>query len=84
MSKSIGFLHYRKYNSRSYTTLSRGGFTLAYKFDGSGNAIVSTARCSDKDNYCKATGRKLAEDRLTGREVMVLPAKDRNQHRQAS
>lgn len=79
MSKNeIGFLHYRRWTPYALDPVARGGYTLAYRFSGN-NAIVSIARCSEKDNYCKAAGREVALGRLDSRDVIVLVAKDRKQ-----
>lgn len=45
-----------------------GGYTVAYKskvVDGKELLFVGYAYCSSVDNFCRATGRKIAEARLT-------------------
>ena len=42
-----------------YTILPRGGATNAI-LQKDGKSFDGIAICSDKDNYCKATGRKVA------------------------
>lgn len=59
---TIKFMHYRKYDNM-FSPSSRGGLTIAYIEDGD-TVKYATARCSDKDNFDKAQGRKLAAERL--------------------
>ena len=55
------FKHIRPFNHFEYSTT--GGITLAIE---RANNIVAygMAICSDKDNFCRATGRKVAAERL--------------------
>ena len=55
------FKHIRPFNHFEYSTT--GGITLAIERT---NSIVAfgIAVCSTKDNFCRATGRKVAAERL--------------------
>jgi hypothetical protein len=53
----------------TYQAQPRGGVTVAYVLyhNERNNTLVidfATAECSDKDNYCRATGRAIASGRL--------------------
>lgn len=48
------------YDAPKYA-LAKGGLTVVADFHA---AVVGVARCSDRDNYCKRTGRVLALKRL--------------------
>lgn len=53
----------------SFTPTPRGGVTVAYTITAAaGEAgfeiFFAVAECSDKDNYCRATGRAIATGRL--------------------
>lgn len=54
---SVKFLHLRVKDSQ------KGGQTIAYKVLGQSVAF-SSAMCSDRDNYCRKTGRAIATGRL--------------------
>lgn len=59
------FMHFRHTNNGQVN--SRGGATVAYQVDKNNNVTkFAIARCSDKDNYCRKTGRNLANGRLHG------------------
>lgn len=65
------FLHFPGRNGK-------GGVTLAYivQEDSNGKHLeISFAQCSDKDNYCKKTGREVALDRYIKGEVTVISVK---------
>ncbi len=63
--KNLGYqvkiIHNRRMQSdfTDYIILPRGGMTNAV-IQKDGKIYAGAARCSDKDNYCKSTGRKVA------------------------
>lgn len=46
-----------------HTVFVKGGKTIAFEHDDT-HVWYSVAKCSNKDNYCRATGRMYAERRL--------------------
>ncbi len=60
----IRFLHVRPQQDGKPTT--RGGVTVAYVFNPEMDQVDhwAYARCSSKDNFCRKTGRIIAEGRL--------------------
>ena len=65
------FKHIRPFNGFEYSTT--GGITLAIERT---NSIVAfgMATCSDKDNFCRATGRKVAVERLKTSPRLIASA----------
>ena len=65
------FKHIRPFNGFEYSTT--GGITLAIERT---NSIVAfgMATCSDKDNFCRATGRKVAAERLQTSPRLIAAA----------
>ena len=65
------FKHIRPFKHFDY--LPTGGITLAIERT---NSIVAfgMATCSDKDNFCRATGRKVAAERLQTSPRFIAPA----------
>ena len=61
MKENIEFIHLRRFNMGRIEPL--GGTTVAFVTDQTGTRFA-TARCSDKDNFVKATGRTMAAGRL--------------------
>lgn len=60
----LRFLHIRPKTDKGEIQ-TRGGFTVAYEIDDLDQVSHwSFARCSTKDNFCKATGRTVAGGRL--------------------
>ena len=61
------FLHVRP-TSEDKKPTPRGGFTVAYVIDDVDQVgHWAFARCSTKDNFCKATGRVVAGGRLASK-----------------
>lgn len=70
----IRFIHIRK-KDKEGRLLARGGITYGYALTDDGRLLVSWAKCSKKDNFCKALGRKISAGRLHARSnVVVVPA----------
>jgi len=67
MDQKIKFTHIRTVSSGGLLhpdeLLGKGGITVAYK-QIENQVSFAYARCSTKDNYCKAKGRMIAEGRL--------------------
>ena len=65
------FKHIRPFKHFEYSTT--GGITLAIERT---NSIVAygIATCSDKDNFCRATGRKVATERLQTSPRLIASA----------
>ena len=65
------FKHIRPFNGFEYSTT--GGITLAIERT---NSIIAfgIAVCSEKDNFCRATGRKVAAERLQTSPRLIAPA----------
>jgi len=63
------FQHVRQFDEGQSSFATKGGMTIAMQFK-EGEALIGIARCSDKDVFCKATGRKVAQLR-----VDVMPAR---------
>ena len=59
------FLHFRVVDDRG-NVQARGGATVAYVAADSG-ITYAFARCSNRDNYCKEYGRRVASGRLLSR-----------------
>lgn len=59
----IKFIHYRSFGADGRPT-SRGGHTVAYYKEPDGLIRAADAHCSRKDNFCYATGRMVAVQRL--------------------
>jgi hypothetical protein len=60
-SNKINIAHIRNKNK------NLGGYTIAYTDlprDTSGNVQFTIARCNDKDNFCRKTGRAISVGRL--------------------
>jgi hypothetical protein len=58
-------IHMRYWEDAEQTSArNRGGVTIAYHLLDNGHAFVAFSRCSDKDNFCKKTGRNIAIGRL--------------------
>ena len=51
------------YYSHNFNDYQPGGYTLAYILE-DGFIRYGTAFCSPRDQYCRRTGRELAEERL--------------------
>ena len=62
MSNQIKYSH-RRLRDENGEILIKGGVTYAY-IEGDYFLIAGKAVCSEKDNFCKKTGRKLALRRL--------------------
>ena len=63
---TIKYRHFRLIDSNIFgeqTIWNMGGFTFAYVEDGD-QCLVAVSQCSDKDNFCRKTGRELAAIRL--------------------
>lgn len=62
----IKFIHIRRGIGAGLQ--EKGGITVAYDFDpGTRVATFAVAKCSLKDNYCKAIGRAVSTGRLLHR-----------------
>lgn len=63
----VKFVHIREYDNRG-NEYPRGGMTVAFQRvkseQGKDLYWVSKAMCSARDNFCKKTGRSIAEGRL--------------------
>lgn len=64
------FLHIRKENDIREMSI-KGGITVAYEVDDD-TVEIATARCSDRDNYCRKTGRSIAEGRFRAGKTRTL------------
>jgi hypothetical protein len=62
---SIRYLHVRKEN------LQKGGTTVAYEVDDD-TIRFAVAKCSDRDNYCRKTGRSIATGRLNANKDRTI------------
>lgn len=64
------FVHVRPEGSDN----RQGGFTIAFNHnEGSNEVSFAVARCNAKDNFCRATGRRIAEGRLNANhDVSVI------------
>jgi hypothetical protein len=62
---SVRFFHFRNKDEEG-SPRTRGGFTVAYEFDEGTDSVTRWAltRCSDKENFCRKTGRTVSEGRL--------------------
>lgn len=77
------YQHLRNFNKDgSYNP--RGGRTICYLKDADRNVIgIGVAKCSKSDNYCKATGRALAYDRINQKLLSAkLEARNRAAYNQ--
>jgi hypothetical protein len=78
----VRFIHFRNVtnpNARGeQTLLIKGGATVAWCFDDSGDIRVGApALCSKNDNYRKGTGRLIAEDNLNNKPLaLVVPKQE--------
>lgn len=60
----IKFAHVRNKDKDGHPT-AHGGITVAYDVNDDNEVIAfASARCSRKENYCKAIGRTIATGRL--------------------
>lgn len=66
---NIKFIHYRRMDNN--IPLARGGMTIAYFVNDDGTVSYESSRCSDKDNFSYAEGRKWAVTRLKRPFVMT-------------
>jgi len=58
------FIHFRNVDdTETGTTATKGGVTVAFS-EGEGHLTYAVAHCSPRDNYCRKTGRAIAEGRL--------------------
>lgn len=71
----VQYLHLR---NRTLTgKAARGGITFAYLVDTTDRTIkFAFAECSDKDIFCKKTGRDLATQRLVDKQFVSLTEHD--------
>lgn len=60
---SIRFLHIRRMAGSAHGPLGKGGMTVAYEVDDD-TIRFAVAKCSQRDNYCRKTGRAIATGRL--------------------
>lgn len=60
---NIKFIHYRRFNVFGMPK-ARGGMTVAYYIANDGTIMYENSKCSDKDNFSYAEGRKWAVSRL--------------------
>lgn len=68
---SVGKFWGKRHDHPALKPLAKGGFTICtVKYDGH-PVYSAVARCSNKDNYCKKTGRDIA----FGRAVAELTGK---------
>jgi hypothetical protein len=68
----IRFTHIRDVVDSALGPLSKGGATVAWKYDDANQRIVySVALCSRKDNFCRRTGRAVSAGRLTKSSASV-------------
>jgi len=59
---------------------AKGGTTECYIIRPDGAGVGGISNCSEKDNYCKSKGRKLAlKDALSALEVNTVPFWERYQ-----
>ncbi len=72
MSK-VHFIHLRRLSAdeRGVDVAAKGGVTIAYELNDRKVVKYATARCSDKDHYCKATGRAKAGGRLNSPRFFI-------------
>ena len=76
----VYIIHYRwdqfgEVVDKKREAFARGGYTFAFScLDG--HVFGQYAQCSDKDNYCKKTGRDLAIHRLLSYPVALGKAGD--------
>ena len=75
----IRFLHHRPL-SEDGKPKARGGYTIAYDVDEKDQvARWASARCSTKDNFCKATGRTVSSGRLVSKTKVrrIVPVSEK-------
>lgn len=83
MSNSIRFLHIRRLttiqvdpannpNIMRDVPLVKGGKTIAY-YVNDGVISYSVARCANKENFCRRTGRNVASGRFAAGQFKTLP-----------
>ena len=59
---------------------AKGGTTECYVIQPDGAGVAGISQCSEKDNYCKSKGRKLAlKDALSALKVNTVPFWDKYQ-----
>ena len=67
------FMHIRCYKQGAQLPSARGGVTIAFKKDEKGDLYkVAYAVCSEKDNYCKKTGRDEATKHLLENKLIFV------------
>ena len=88
VNTKIQYIHVRKkehlWLARGDVILPQGGYTIAYTMQHFLNEDVTPwwaitcgiARCSDKDNFCKKTGRDFSAERLHQRLQVYPPPVD--------
>lgn len=72
----IKFAHIRQHDiiGGLYQLVGKGGTTIAYEVNKTSKVIninYGVARCSDKDNFAKKTGRELALKRLRESPMVI-------------
>lgn len=66
----VKFIHLRNFNADG-SVATRGGITIAYREERDDNGPVAryaAAYCSERDNYCRSTGRAIAQGRLDSKK----------------
>ena len=67
------FMHIRCYKQGAQLPSARGGVTIAFQKDKKGDLYkVAYAVCSEKDNYCKKTGRDEATNPLLENKLIFV------------
>lgn len=69
------FLHIRNRHGddQNYEVTTKGGITVAYEVVNNGDEVhMATAKCSIRDNYCRKTGRTIAEGRFNAGKITVV------------
>mgnify|MGYP000999290370 FL=1 len=66
------FIHLRPISPKNKYN-AHGGITIAYQPTNPNEYKVAFALCSNKDNYCKRTGRDKATERFLQNKTLSLP-----------
>ena len=66
------FIHFRNtIDGRDGTIDTKGGMTVAFEEAEEGHIMFAVAHCSPRDNYCRKTGRAIAQGRLKAGKLNV-------------
>ena len=68
----VKFIHLRNYEEDMATPCPQGGLTVAFVPSNDNEVWVGLAKCSERDNFCKHTGRAIAKGRLENGKYHVV------------